>query len=110
MKKLLILLLLTLNVFADPQLKANVKADTEGNLYFIITPNKEVDNIILWTPIDPGIQMQNTPEMVIALKIPDQLPLWPELVFIVNGNEIHKTNSVELKPIWEAMQTALTKF
>lgn len=90
--------------FAEPQLKANIKADTEGHLYFIITPNDEVSNVILWTPIDPSIQVPNTPEMLIVLKIPDQLPLWPELVFIVNGNEIHKTNSLDLMSIWKEMK------
>jgi len=88
--------------FAEPQLHANIEADMEGNLYFVVAPNDEVVNLVLWTPMDPGIQVKDT-EMVIILKIPDQLPLWPELVFVVNGNEIYKTNRMELKDIWDEM-------
>ena len=91
MKAILVFLLLSTMAVAEPQLHAKIKADMEGNLYFVVTPNDEVMNLIMWTPMDPGIQVPNTPEMLIVLKIPDQLPLWPELVYIVNKNEIHKT-------------------
>lgn len=88
MKKLILVLLLSLVSWAEPRIDCEVRSLDGGQLVLIVEGTDEVKTMQLVTPIDSSAYKQFGARKMI-LMWPQGLPVYPTLFFLVNGQELH---------------------
>lgn len=95
MHKIFLPLLLTLAANAEPQIDATVyPGPNNQGLIFVVQGNDEVKDIKLLTPIDPRYYLVKGKNTILFF-VPPTLPVYPSLLFQVNGTEIHYTSELK---------------
>jgi len=99
---------LTIPGVCAPEIKGLI-TQHNAEYYLIVFGNEEVKELVLITPIETGHQGQPwfipdfmTPEWhnrVLSLFLPDYLPEYPKLLFVVNRKEVHMIMPIDLQEI-----------
>lgn len=88
-------ILLTLAACSEALLDCTIYPGPKNQgLVLVVQGNEDVKRLKLLTPIDPRYYLVKGKNTIIFL-VPGTLPLWPSLLFEVNGTEIHYTKEVK---------------
>lgn len=88
-------ILVSLAAWSEPLLNCTAYPGPQNQgLVLVVKGNEEVTSLKLLTPIDHRYYLVKNNRTIIFL-VPGTLPLWPSLLFKVNGTEIHYTNEVK---------------